>query len=446
MTPWIVRLVLAFLALEAGICVALLSEDWKPLREREDLLFQRLLTKSRKGETLVFDKALPNHRTRIVRPLADGQPQPYLQITIDEQAAEDLHYPLEPEDWWGLLNHAHEVGCRIAAIEEPLSWKGDGVAHLGRLASINTALSQFEKVIVTVDLERLARAQPIPSYLQDSAIPISNVVGGADNLRHVNNLVFPTSIDSASNTQFSFRPDETTGTGNLAIVRWGNYIIPSFPLAVAMAQADVSPEDIYISPGNHLRLGDGPIVPIDDLGAFMIKRVDQPRYTERLALETYSPSQVPGTLEKIGNSIGSVPRCVLFADARTGSATSTKSSMLQTIATIDTLPSPTRVEQHQRMRLRDEILLLSAIAVIAALLIGLPAFLRHFSYLLLLIAFPALLIEIHKGTERWTPFAPAVATALTGWILATRMTRYLPSRKRSKNHPDSRSPAAAAVD
>ena len=120
--------------------------------------------------------------------------------------------------------------------------------------------------------------------------------------------------------------------------------------------------------------------------------------------------------------------------------------MLQTIATIDTLPSPTRVEQHQRMRLRDEILLLSAIAVIAALLIGLPAFLRHFSYLLLLIAFPALLIEIHKGTERWTPFAPAVATALTGWILATRMTRYLPSRKRSKNHPDSRSPAAAAVD
>ena len=45
MTPWIVRLVLAFLALEAGICVALLSEDWKPLREREDLLFQSLLTK-----------------------------------------------------------------------------------------------------------------------------------------------------------------------------------------------------------------------------------------------------------------------------------------------------------------------------------------------------------------------------------------------------------------
>ena len=58
MTPWIVRLVLAFLALEAGICVALLSEDWKPLREREDLLFQRLLTKSRKGETLVFDLSL----------------------------------------------------------------------------------------------------------------------------------------------------------------------------------------------------------------------------------------------------------------------------------------------------------------------------------------------------------------------------------------------------
>ena len=39
MTPWLVRLILALLALEAGVCVAFLADDWKPLLQKEDALF-----------------------------------------------------------------------------------------------------------------------------------------------------------------------------------------------------------------------------------------------------------------------------------------------------------------------------------------------------------------------------------------------------------------------
>ena len=446
MTPWIVRLILAFVALEVGICVTLLSEDWQPLRDREDALFQKLLTESRKDETFIVDKTQPNPRTRVVRPLVKGAPQPYLQIAVDEQAAADLHYPLEPEDWWGLFNHAHSLGCRVAAIEEPLSWEGEGLAHLGRLASLNTALTQFEKVVVTVDLERLPRSQPIPSYLKASAIPVSNVQGGADGLRLVNSVVFPTSIDFAPNTQFSFRPDESTGTGNLAILRWGKHLIPSFPLAVAMAQADISPEEVHLSLGHHLRLGDGPIVPIDEYGAFRINRADRPLFLERLAVEAYSPSQIEETRHAINESLGTVPRSVLFADKQTETSSGARNSVLQTIATIDTLPRPEKIERYRRMSPRNEILLLGAIAVIAALVVGFPAFLRHFCYLLMLVALPALLLLMHKDSDQWTLFAPAVATALTGWVLAMRMARYLPSRKRPKRPSDARPPATATAD
>ena len=98
------------------------------------------------------------------------------------------------------------------------------------------------------------------------------------------------------------------------------------------------------------------------------------------------------------------------------------------------------------MSAQKEILLLGAIAVTAALIVGFPAFLRHFLYLVMLVALPALLVLMHTGSEQWTLFAPVIATALTGWILAIRMARYLPSRRRSKTPSGGRTPATAKAN
>ena len=193
-------------------------------------------------------------------------------------------------------------------------------------------------------------------------------------------------------------------------------------------------------------MGDGPIVPIDEFGAFKITRAERPLYLERLAAEAYSPSQVEDTRKAITESVGALPNSVLFADKLSGPSPRARNSVLQTIATIDTLPRPERIEQHHRMSARNEVLLLGAIAIIAGLVVGFPTILRHLCYLLLLVAFPALLVLMHKGSEHWTLFAPAVATSMTGWILAMRMARYLPSRKRSKRQSEARPPATAIAD
>lgn len=448
MTPWLVRLILALLALEAGVCVAFLADDWKPLREKEDALFERLLTKSREGDEFVIDASEPAPRVRLVRPLVEGTAQPYLHVKIDEKAAEDLHYPLEPEDWWGLLNHMHDVGCRVAAIEEPLTWEGEGIAHLGRLASLNTALSRFETVILTVDLHRPSKGQPIPTYLQACAIPLSNVTGEIGPLVRVNRVLLPPSATPAPNVQFSFRMQESIEEARPEILRWDDYLIPSFPLAVAMAQANVSPDQVHIQLGHHIRLGDGPIIPINEIGELQIELIEDPAHIERLAIEAYSPSQIGDTHEAIKEKTTTIPRCVLFTDAsRDNPSPWRKSLHLQKIiSSLDVLPRPEGVETHQRLSVMDEVALLGTIAVIAALLLGLPGFFRHLSYFALLIALPSLLVALYLGSQKWTPFAPAVATVLTGWILATRMARYLPGRGPRDPDRNAESAPAPATD
>ena len=448
MTSWIIRLILAILALEAGVCVAFLADDWKPLREKEDALFERLLSRSREGDEFVIDEVNPTPRVRLVRPLVEGTAQPYLHVKVNEQAAEDLHYPLEPEDWWGLLNPTHQVGCRVAAIEEPLTWEGEGVAHLGRLATFNTALSQFETVILTVDLHRPPKGQPIPAYLQTSAIPLSNVIGETGRLVRVNRVLLAPSATAAPNIRFAFRLQESIDDARPEILRWDDYLIPSFPLAVAMAQANVSPDQVHIALGHHIRLGDGPIIPINEIGELQIELTEGPAPIERLAIEAYSPSQIENTHEAIKEKTNTVPRCVLFTDAsRDNPSPWRKSLHLQKIvSSLDALPRPEGVETHERLGVMDEVVLLGIIAVIAALLLGLPGIFRHLSYFALLIALPALLVSLYLGSQKWTPFAPAVATALTGWILAIRMARYLPGRGRRDPDPNGAPVVATATD
>ena len=303
MKPWLVRLVLAVLALEAGICVAFLADDWRPLREQENVFFERLLTSSREGDNFVIDDGQPVSRVRLIRPLVEGKAQPYLHVKIDERAGEELNYPLEPEDWWGLLNHMSEVGCQVAAIEEPLSWKGEGIAHLGRLASLNNALSQFETVVLTVDLHRPTKGQAIPPYLMRSSIPLRNVKGEVGRLVRVNRVALPPSATPAPNLRFSFRLQESVEGVRPEFVRWGDYLIPSFPLAVAMAQANVPPDQVSIELGRHSRLGDGPIIPIDEIGELQIELIEDPAHIERSATQAYVPSQIDDTRQADRKSV-----------------------------------------------------------------------------------------------------------------------------------------------
>ena len=429
MNPWIIRIILATLALEVGVCVAFLADDWGPLRKREDVLFETLLRATRSEKEFVLDDSQPVSRVRLVRPLKVGALQPYFHISVSESSTEILEsYPPSPLDWHYLLKHMHAVGCEVAAIEHPLSWEGDDLYHLSMLGNLNNSLALYETAVLTVDLKRLPKQRPIPEYLRSSAIPIANVRGELGSLVRVNRVLHAPSATATPNIRFSFRVQESVEGVTPEIVRWGDYLIPSFPLAVAMAQNKIPPDQVKVELGRHIRLGDGPVVPIDDIGQFKMALIDRPRRAEIPAQDAVLQSEVAQTRKSVRSII---PRCALFTDAGADNPSpwNNHNHLQKIVSSFDLLPRPDGIEQHQRLTLAGEIALLGLVAVLAALLTGIPRMLRHFSFILLAIALAALLIVLFIWLQKWTPIAPILATIAVGWILSTRMARYLPEKE-----------------
>ena len=429
MTPWLVRIILAVLALEAGVCVAFLADDWDPLRKKEEIFFETVLSKTRSGQDFVLDKSPPISRVHLVRPLKEGAVQPYFHIPVDEKSTEVLEsYPPSPTDWHALLKHMHEVGCKIAAIEQPMSWEGDDLYHWGRLASLDRSLALYETAVLTVDLQRLPKHEAIPEYLRRTAIPLSNVNGELGSLVRVNRVLHAPSATAAQNIRFSFRVQESAEGVAPQFVRWDDYLIPSFPLAVAMAHYKIPPDRVKIELGRHIRLGDGPIIPIDEIGQLQMKLVERPQRAEISAEIAVLKSEIPQTRISGGSTI---PRCALFtnAGADNPSPWDSHNHLQKIISSFDVLPRPDGTELHHRLTIAGEIALLGLIAITAAFLASIPKLLRNFSFLILTLLLPALLVALFVGSHKWTPFAPVLATILVGWILATRMARHLPSPK-----------------
>jgi hypothetical protein len=422
MTPWLVRIILAVLALEAGVCVAFLADDWDPLRKKEEIFFETVLSKTRSGQDFVLDESQPISRVRLVRPLKEGAVQPYFHIPVDEKSTEVLEsYPPSPTDWHALLKHMHEVGCKIAAIEQPMSWEGDDLYHWGRLASLDRSLALYETAVLTVDLQRLPKHEAIPEYLRRTAIPLSNVKGELGSLVRVNRVLHAPSATAAQNIRFSFRVQESAEGAAPEFVRWDDYLIPSFPLAVAMAHYKIPPDRVKIELGRHIRLGQ-----------LQMKLVERPQRAEISAEIAVLKSEIPQTRNSGGSPI---PRCALFtnAGADNPSPWDNHNHLQKIISSFDVLPRPDGIELHHRLTIAGEIALLGLIAIMAAFLASIPKLLRNFSFLILTLLLPALLVALFVDSHKWTPFAPVLATILVGWILATRMARHLPSPKMARS-------------
>lgn len=433
MNPWIVRGILAVLALEAGICVAFLAEAWQPLRHREEALFETILTATRKDERFVVDRSDPVSRVRFVRPLEEGRIRPYLHVSIDEESGNVLEsLPPSPLDWHLLLKHMHAVGCGVAAVEPPMSWEGNDLYHLATLATLDRSLALFDIAVLTVDLQRLPTPRPIPGYLKSSAIPIEKVRGDPGSLVRVNRVIHAPSATAAPNIRFSFRIQESVDEVVPEFVRWGDHLIPSFPLAVAMAQHRVAPAEVTIELGRHVRLGDGPIIPIDEVGQLdwaRMELIDQPDRADVPAHLAVLESEIP---ELRNAAKAAAPRCALFTDARAGNTTPwpDHDQLQRLVSSFDALPHPGPAEPHRRFPIWAEVVFLVLISALAALVTGCRGLTRGLSLALLAIGVGALLVTFFVASHQWTPIAPILATAAVGWLLSIRMARYLPPADR----------------
>ena len=266
-SPWIIRSILALLALEVGVCTAFLADYWPPLRTRENALAHVFLAATRDNREFVLDPSLSSQRVRLVRPLEAGTPKSYLQVDItDDPERVFEENPPSATDWAVILNNARKVGLSTAAIDHPLTWEDAGEIPL---LALDHELSTFDHSVLCVDLRRDAdtRAEALPSYLARHAVPLANLTGPPGNLPRVNRTVLPSSADGDANTIFAFRlleneirPDDAQlpAPPPRAFARWDDALIPSFPVALAMAQHEVAPKDVHIELGHQIRLGAPP--------------------------------------------------------------------------------------------------------------------------------------------------------------------------------------------
>ena len=272
--PWIVRSILAVLVFEAGICAAFLADYWPPLRDRETSFFRFFVETTRDEGAFILDPTPTSSRVRLVRPLQDGESGSYLRIDITDDP--DRLFEANPPsatDWATILDSTRKTGISTVAIDHPLSWEDAGEIPL-RL--IDHQLSTFDHAVLCVDLRRSPNSQALPLYLKRHAIPLQNLTGNPGDLPRVNRVSVPPSATGAPNVIYGFRvlenevPQDADGgtmpPPRFTFALWDKSLIPSFPIALAMARFEVRPEDVRITLGSHIRLGDGPIIPIDDFG------------------------------------------------------------------------------------------------------------------------------------------------------------------------------------
>ena len=254
-------------------------------------------------------------------------------------------------------------------------------------------------------------------------------------------MSLPTSASGNPNTIFAFRLLENELPRNTAkhhslpqrsLALWGDLLIPSFPVALAMAQYDVSPEDVRIDLGSHIRLGNGPIIPIDNFGQLLVPLTDQPKSSFTTAESLIDP----GFSSQIFQT--DTPDCALFVDA-TGSAPSpwrSPAHLIRIVNSVDLLDHPGSTEYHPRLPLWGETLLLLLVGTLSAVFLRFPPINRTLSFALVLLGCLLLIAGLLDLSPRhsWTPLTPLLAATLTGWALSTRMARYLPTRETPNNN------------
>ena len=429
-TPWIPRIFLTLLGVQVGICTAFLADEWAPLKQREETAFRSIIDSD--GLAHIIDPSAAVDRTRVVRPLKSGQPSNYLRIDITKDKERFFEtFPPSPTDWSLILKAARSEPPGVAAIDYPLTWENAGELSLDTL---DHELSLYRHAVLCVDLRRAPVGQPLPDYMRRRAIPIKNLSNTDVALPHVNRLVFPPSATGAENILFSFRTLESEQSGGKmppAFARWDDVLIPSFPIALAMAQHDVDPADVLITLGSHVRLGNGPIIPLDEFGHIQLPQGEHNHITlpppgQRNNTFTTANDIVDGdfSYSLINNN---PPDTTIFTD-NTGLSTSPwgdPRTLQNVISAVDTLPRPGAPEVHPRFPHWLETLSLIILATLGAASFTLRPLLRNLAYPLLALCGLAAAAAAPHLHGSWTPFTPILACTLGAWLLSSFLHTFL---------------------
>ena len=186
---------------------------------------------------------------------------------IDEET-QDIMGPDggSPIEWAQFLNQTRMEDDRLIVITSSLSW--NDVEELPLLA-LQNQISSTPNLVIGLRAELLNSEVPLVEYLKGSVIP-SDSFAPLD-LPEIDHISFQPSINAPLFGISEVRGLKIEKEGEIhripMLVRWGEHILPTLPLASLLTIHGLSPSELALGPDGHLRLGnDGTILKLDSEG------------------------------------------------------------------------------------------------------------------------------------------------------------------------------------
>lgn len=200
-------------------------------------------------------------------------------------------------DWMLAIHTLRGNEAESLTISPLLSWPDSNELEL---RALEHEISEFPNTVLGYDLRLASIPQTFPDYLKGSQL--KKITGDQSSIPKVNAISILPSVTSGlhgfrlmENAQPQFQTDSIEIP---LLARWGDHILPSIELASIIARHDLSPSEVHVHLGSHIRLSnDGLIIQIDSSGRAQVKRVETPSNTEPLGVlasadHQKSPKQV----------------------------------------------------------------------------------------------------------------------------------------------------------
>ncbi|MGB1937681.1 MAG: hypothetical protein ACPIG6_09820 [Akkermansiaceae bacterium] len=417
------RLRIAALALGVGCLVLYLSKTSYWVKWL-DASFVMMAISHQEGEQFVYQLGADSNKITIGS-LSKKQGQKNHPQTIQITDDPDKIFEQSPPsalDYAIILTSLHKRGFRDVIMATNLNWDqqvGIETQGLGR------QLGLFDYSAISMPVTRVATPRPVPDILKRSLIPMVQVSGNPHQLPLINHAPIPVHADGGKHTLAGFSEVESMPAreGHIKLLaHWqGQGLIPSIELLTIMIAHKISPADIRVSCGDHIRLGkNGPIIPIDSFGQTPVPDKPAASLTPIAAEKLIAPVAGNKAALKLPDP---APIAIIHASGKKTAETNTISAgrLADLIALSHHYPIAENPTSYPRLPIWASLILLIDVALLSFWYGGLVRSIRKRAYIIsALIIIPllfALLAALLYLTRHWLSLSAPLATLLTVWIL-----------------------------
>jgi len=382
-------------------------------------------------------------------PAGDLPPPRFLSITEDPEGLFEYRPP-GPTDLAFVLERLHTLGHRRFSSAALLAWENPDPIAVGVL---DHELGRFRPAVVGAPLVRGLSDEPMPPAFERLSVPLKHIIGDTGALPIVNRVAVPgvrfgdestlaafTRLESEAAPPFS---DATSNVPVPLLARWGERVVVALPLAHLMARISIPADQLAITPGVDIRLGEsGPIIPIDAQGQVQVRPGTAENAVVIAAEELVRPAKesVPKSLQ------ASVVPLILRDDRPDAPAITREYSahLGEILVALDRAPRAGLPQVINRPHTVIEFLLIGVLAGFASGILRLPGKLRHPAFAGLAVCSLLVSLLLLSTFQSTPPPLAVVAGPLVGWLVALFLPRgRQPTKREAPEEP--KKPAAAPV-